>query len=80
MYDVKLKEEYIKLEKEVDKQKKVLDNKVKEAKEKFQNSCNHRDEKGEPTIKYNSSYEQRSNDMYCCQCHKYGTKKELIGE
>lgn len=80
MYDKKLKEEYTKLELEVEKQKEVLDKKVQEAKKRFQDSCNHRDKDGKPTLEYNSIYEQRTDDMYCCQCHKYGTKKELIGE
>lgn len=42
--------------------------------------CNHKYTDGRSAIKYNSSYEMRSNDMYCKLCGKNGTKKELEKE
>ena len=45
--------------------------------EKLQESCNHKDELGNPTIEYDSIYEMRSSDMNCMQCNKSGSRKEL---
>lgn len=39
--------------------------------------CNHRDSKGNPTIKYDSSYEMKGSEMHCTQCGKEGTREEL---
>ena len=39
--------------------------------------CNHRDIKGNLTIKYDSAYEMRSSDMHCTQCGECGTREEL---
>lgn len=45
--------------------------------EKLQNMCTHKDENGNSTLEYDSTYEMRSRDMHCTQCEKMGSRDDL---
>ncbi|NRU52626.1 hypothetical protein [Clostridium beijerinckii] len=62
------------------KRKTLLDEVNKEITEKIkdlQDDCDHKDEKGEYTIEYDSTYEMRSSEMHCTQCGKSGSREEI---
>ncbi len=40
-------------------------------------NCNHRDEDGNLTIEYDSTYEMRSRDMHCKQCGAQGSREDF---
>lgn len=56
--------------------KKNIENKTNN----LQDICDHKDYLGNYTIKYDSSYEMRSNEMHCTQCFKSGSREELTGK
>jgi NTP pyrophosphatase (non-canonical NTP hydrolase) len=39
--------------------------------------CNHKDDSGNSTVKYDSSYEMRSSDMHCTTCGKEGSREDF---
>ena len=51
---------------------------IKIKREELENTCDHKNETGGATIEYSSTYEMRSDDMYCTQCGKQGSKEELL--
>jgi Skp family chaperone for outer membrane proteins len=68
-----LKELYNKRKRLIDKINKEITAKIIE----LQNNCDHKDEKGNYTIEYDSIYEMRSDEMHCTQCGKSGSRYEL---
>lgn len=73
--EMELKGLYLKRKTLLDEVNKEITEKIKE----LQDDCDHKDEKGEYTIEYDSTYEMRSSEMHCTQCGKSGDKKELKG-
>lgn len=79
MYNEELRDKYMSLQESINYKKNLLDEELNKALIKFQNSCNHKDINGNFTLEYDSNYEMRNSDMYCTQCGKHGTRKELEG-
>lgn len=74
--EMELRGLYLKRETQLDEINKEINSKIRE----LQNTCDHKNEKGEYTIEYDSTYEMRSSEMYCTQCGKSGSRKEIIGD
>lgn len=57
-----------------------INEKIKIKSKELEDTCDHKDKKGDYTIEYNSRYEMRSSDMYCTQCNKQGGREELLNQ